>query len=237
MTIFGSYLGKDHSLLGESINIVALDTFVAIVSGLIIFPTCFAFGVSPDQGPKLIFVTLPNIFAKMPGGRIWGSCFFIFMAFAAFSTVIAVFENIMSSCMDLWKWSRKKTAIINAIIITVTSIPCVLGFNVWSGFMPFGKNTNVMDLEDFLISNLILPIGSLIYTLFCTSRYGWGWDNYIKEVNSGSGLKIPKQIRFYCKWILPITIIFIIVNGLFQNSFKRIWNVTCDILRNQCVPI
>ena len=214
MTIFGSYLDKDRSLLGESINIVALDTFVAVVSGLIIFPTCFAFGVSPDQGPKLIFVTLPNIFAKMPGGRIWGSCFFIFMAFAAFSTVIAVFENIMSSCMDLWKWSRKKTALINAVIIIITSIPCVLGFNVLSGFHPLGKGTNVMDLEDFIISNLILPIGSLIYTLFCTSKYGWGWDNYLEEVNSGIGLKVPGKIRFYCKWILPITTLFIIVNGL-----------------------
>ena len=178
MTIFGNYLGKDRSLLGESINIVALDTFVAVVSGLIIFPTCFAFGVSPEQGPKLIFVTLPNIFAQMPGGRIWGSCFFIFMAFAAFSTVIAVFENIMSSCMDLWKWSRKKTAIINAIIVIITSIPCVLGFNVLSGFNPLGKN--IIELEDFIISNLILPIGSLICTLFCTSKFGWGWDDYLK---------------------------------------------------------
>ena len=214
MTIFGSYLSKDHSLLGESINIVALDTFVAIVSGLIIFPSCFAFGVNPDQGPSLIFVTLPNIFIKMPGGRIIGSCFFIFMAFAAFSTVIAVFENIMSSCMDLWGWGRKKTALINTILIIIGSIPCVLGFNILSGFHPLGKGTNVMDLEDFLVSNLILPIGSLIYTLFCTSKYGWGWDNYLKEVNTGNGLKVPGKIRFYCKWILPLVTLFIIVNGL-----------------------
>lgn len=220
MTIFGSYLGKDHSLLGESINIIVLDTFVAIVSGLIIFPTCFAFGVEPDQGPSLIFVTLPNIFAKMPGGRIFGSCFFVFMAFAAFSTVIAVFENIMSSCMDLWKWSRKKTSIINGIIIIAGSIPCVLGFNVLSGFHPLGGETNVMDLEDFMISNLILPIGSLIYTLFCTSRYGWGWDNYMKEVNTGSGLKVSGKIRFYCKWILPSITLIIIVNGLISTFAK-----------------
>lgn len=186
MAIFGSYLGKDRSLLGESINIVALDTFVAIVSGLIIFPSCFAFGVNPDQGPSLIFVTLPNIFIQMPGGRIWGSCFFIFMAFAAFSTVIAVFENIMSSCMDLWGWSRKKTAIVNTIVIILASLPCILGFNLLSGFHPLGDGTSVLDLEDFMISNLILPIGSLIYTLFCTSKYGWGWDNYIAEVNLGS---------------------------------------------------
>ena len=214
MTIFGSYLSKDHSLLGESINIVALDTFVAIVSGLIIFPSCFAFGVNPDQGPSLIFVTLPNIFIKMPGCRIIGSCFFIFMAFAAFSTVIAVFENIMSSCMDLWGWGRKKTALINTILIIIGSIPCVLGFNILSGFHPLGKGTNVMDLEDFLVSNLILPIGSLIYTLFCTSKYGWGWDNYLKEVNTGNGLNVPGKIRFYCKWILPLVTLFIIVNGL-----------------------
>lgn len=220
MAIFGSYLSKDRSLLGESVNIVALDTFVAIVSGLIIFPSCFAFGVNPDQGPPLIFVTLPNIFAKMPGGRIWGSCFFIFMAFAAFSTVIAVFENIMSSCMDLWHWSRRKTAIINSIIVIVLSLPCVLGFNVLSGFNPLGAGTTIMDLEDFLISNLILPIGSLIYTLFCTSKYGWGWDNYITEANSGSGLKIPRKIRFYCKWILPIITFIIIVNGLISVFSK-----------------
>lgn len=220
MAIFGSYLGKDRSLLGESINIVALDTFVAIVSGLIIFPSCFAFGVNPDQGPSLIFVTLPNIFIQMPGGRIWGSCFFIFMAFAAFSTVIAVFENIMSSCMDLWGWSRKKTAIVNTIVIILASLPCILGFNLLSGFHPLGDGTSVLDLEDFMISNLILPIGSLIYTLFCTSKYGWGWDNYIAEVNLGSGLKVPNKIRFYCKWILPLITLIIIVNGLISVFFK-----------------
>ena len=220
MAIFGSYLGKDRSLLGESINIVALDTFVAIVSGLIIFPSCFAFGVNPDQGPSLIFVTLPNIFIQMPGGRIWGSCFFIFMAFAAFSTVIAVFENIMSSCMDLWGWSRKKTAIVNTIVIILASLPCILGFNLLSGFHPLGDGTSVLDLEDFMISNLILPIGSLIYTLFCTSKYGWGWDNYIAEVNLGSGLKVPNKIRIYCKWILPLITLIIIVNGLISVFFK-----------------
>ena len=220
MAIFGSYLGKDRSLLGESINIVALDTFVAIVSGLIIFPSCFAFGVNPDQGPSLIFVTLPNIFVQMPGGRIWGSCFFIFMAFAAFSTVIAVFENIMSSCMDLWGWSRKKTAIVNTIVIILASLPCILGFNLLSGFHPLGDGTSVLDLEDFMISNLILPIGSLIYTLFCTSKYGWGWDNYISEVNLGSGLKVPNKIRIYCKWILPLITLIIIVNGLISVFFK-----------------
>ena len=220
MAIFGSYLGKDRSLLGESINIVALDTFVAIVSGLIIFPSCFAFGVNPDQGPSLIFVTLPNIFIQMPGGRIWGSCFFIFMAFAAFSTVIAVFENIMSSCMDLWGWSRKKTAIVNTIVIILASLPCILGFNLLSGFHPLGDGTSVLDLEDFMISNLILPIGSLIYTLFCTSKYGWGWDNYIAEVNLGSGLMVPNKIRFYCNWVLPLITLIIIVNGLISVFFK-----------------
>ena len=156
----------------------------------------------------------------MPGGRIGGSCFFIFMAFAAFSTVIAVFENIMSSCMDLWGWSRKKTAIINTIVIILASLPCILGFNLLSGFHPLGEGTSVLDLEDFMISNLILPIGSLIYTLFCTSKYGWGWDNYIAEVNLGSGLKVTNKIRFYCKWILPLITLIIIVNGLISVFFK-----------------
>ena len=220
MAIFGSYLGKERSLLGESINIAVLDTFVAIVAGLIIFPACFAFGVNPDSGPSLIFITLPNIFNAMPGGRIWGSLFFLFMSFAAFSTVIAVFENIMSSCMDLWGWSRKKTAVVNGILLIVLSLPCILGFNIWSGFQPFGAGTGVLDLEDFLVSNLLLPIGSLIYTLFCVSRYGWGWDKYMAEVNAGEGLKVPAWIRGYCTYVLPCITFIIIVNGLYSVFFK-----------------
>ena len=220
MAIFGSYLGKERSLLGESINIAVLDTFVAIVAGLIIFPACFAFGVNPDSGPSLIFISLPNIFNAMPGGRIWGSLFFLFMSFAAFSTVIAVFENIMSSCMDLWGWSRKKTAVVNGILLIVLSLPCILGFNIWSGFQPFGAGTGVLDLEDFLVSNLLLPIGSLIYTLFCVSRYGWGWDKYMAEVNAGEGLKVPAWIRGYCTYVLPCITFIIIVNGLYSVFFK-----------------
>lgn len=215
MAIFGSYFDKERTLLGESINIAILDTSVAIVAGLIIFPACFAFGVNPDSGPSLIFITLPNIFKAMPGGRIWGSCFFLFMAFASLSTVIAVFENLMSSCMDLWGWSRKKSAILNTCFMIVVSLPCVLGFNVLSGFEPLGAGTTILDLEDFIVSNLLLPIGSLVFILFCVSRYGWGFDNYIKEVNEGKGIKMPKFIKNYCLYVLPIIIFVLIINGLY----------------------
>lgn len=220
MAIFGSYLGRERSLLGESVNIAILDTFVAIVAGLIIFPACFAFGVNPDSGPSLIFITLPNIFNAMAGGRVWGSLFFLFMSFAAFSTVIAVFETIMSSCMDLWGWSRKKAALINVFLLILLSTPCVLGFNLWSDFQPFGAGTGVLDLEDFVVSNLLLPIGSLIYTLFCVSRYGWGWDKYIAEANTGKGLKMPNWIRGYCTYVLPLITFIIIINGLYSVFFK-----------------
>ena len=220
MAIFGSYLGKERSLLGESVNIAILDTFVAIVAGLIIFPACFAFGVNPDSGPSLIFITLPNIFNAMTGGRVWGSLFFLFMSFAAFSTVIAVFETIMSSCMDLWGWSRKKAALINVVLLILLSTPCVLGFNVWSDFQPFGPESGVLDLEDFIVSNLLLPIGSLIYTLFCVSRYGWGWDKYIAEVNTGKGLKVPTWLRGYCTYVLPVITFIIIANGIYSVFFK-----------------
>lgn len=215
MSIFGSYLSKERALLGEAIHIALLDTFVAVVAGLIIFPACFAYGVNPDSGPSLIFITLPNIFNAMPGGRIWGSFFFVFMFFAAFSTVIGVFENIISSCIDLWGWSRKKAAFINIVALIVLSLPCVLGFNVLSGFNPLGGTSNVMDLEDFIVSNVLLPVGSLIYTLFCVSRCGWGWDKYIEEVNIGKGMKMPQWIRGYCTWVLPAIIIVVIINGLF----------------------
>ena len=190
MAIFGSYIGKGRALMGEAVNVAVLDTFVAFTAGLIIFPACFAFNVSPDSGPNLIFVTLPNIFNHMAGGRLWGSLFFVFMAFAAFSTVLAVFENIMSCCMDLTGWSRKKTAAINIVLMILLSLPCVLGFNVWSGFQPFGPGSNVLDLEDFLVSNLWLPLGSLVYLMFCTSRYGWGWKNFQNEANDGGGIKV-----------------------------------------------
>lgn len=216
MAIFGSYLDKNCSLLGESITIAGLDTFVAIVAGLIIFPACFAYSVNPDSGPSLIFITLPNIFNNMSNSRIWGSLFFLFMSFAAFSTVIAVFENIMSFGIDLFGWNRKKASLINFAIVTIGSIPCVLGYNILSGITPLGAGTTIMDLEDFLVSNILLPFGSLIYTLFCVTRYGWGWNNYIKEVNAGSGLKVPKWTRGYFTYGLPIIIIIILVRGLIK---------------------
>lgn len=214
MGIFGSYIDKKRSLLGESVNIAVLDTFVAFVSGLVIFPACFAFGINPGQGPGLIFITLPNIFNKMAGGRIWGTLFFVFMAFAAFSTILAVFENIISCCMDLFHWDRKKACIVNFIAITALSLPCVFGYNIWSSFQPLGKGSTVLDLEDFLVSNIILPVGSLCYLLFCVTRFGWGFDKYIEEANTGEGLKIPRQIRFYVTYILPVLLLLLIIKGL-----------------------
>ncbi|GAB2044772.1 sodium-dependent transporter [Agathobaculum sp. TL06] len=214
MAIFGSYVGKSRALLGEAVNVAILDTFVAFTAGLIIFPACFAFGVSPDSGPNLIFVTLPNIFNHMAMGRLWGSLFFVFMAFAAFSTVLAVFENIISCGMDLTGASRKKVAGVNIILIILLSLPCVLGYNIWSGFQPFGDGTAVLDLEDFLVSNIWLPLGSIIYLLFCTSRYGWGWKNFKEEANEGGGLKVRDGIRVYVSYILPLIVLVIFVLGI-----------------------
>ncbi len=214
MAIFGSYIDKKHALLSESINVAFLDTFVAIVSGLIIFPACFAYHVKPNSGPSLIFITLPNIFNHMPLGRLWGSLFFVFMSFAAFSTVLAVFENIMACTMDLFSVSRKQAALINVVLVFLLSLPCALGFNVLSGIHPLGAGTNFMDLEDFLVSNIILPGGSFIFVLFCTRRYGWGWEHFKKEANTGKGLKITDGMRFYMTWILPVIILLIIILGL-----------------------
>ena len=214
MGIFGSYIDKKYSLLGESLNIAILDTFVAFVAGLIIFPSCFAFDISPDQGPGLIFITLPNVFNEMTGGRIWGTLFFIFMTFAAFSTILAVFENIICCGMDLFHWSRKKSCIVNLVAITVLSLPCVFGYNLWSAFQPLGKGSTILDLEDFLVSNMILPIGSLCYLLFCVSRYGWGFEKYMKETNTGEGAKMPQWIRGYVTYVLPVLLLFLIIKGL-----------------------
>lgn len=214
MGIFGSYIDKKRSLLGESVNIAVLDTFVAFVSGLVIFPACFAFNISPGQGPGLIFITLPNIFNQMAGGRIWGTLFFVFMTFAAFSTILAVFENIISCCMDLFHWNRKKACLVNLIVIPLLSLPCVLGYNIWSGFQPRGEGSTILDLEDFLVSNIILPAGSLFYLLFCVTRYGWGFDKYIEEANTGEGLKIPHSIKFYVTYILPVLLFFLIIKWL-----------------------
>ena len=217
MAIFGSYIDKSHRLTGEAVNITILDTSVAFTSGLIIFPACYAFGLNPTEGPKLIFVVLPNIFNSMAGGRFWGALFFVFMSFAALSTVIAVFENIISFGMDLWGWSRKNAVIVNLFAIIILSLPCVLGYNVLSSFQPLGEGSAILDLEDFIISNCLLPLGSLIYLAFCTSRYGWGWDNFIKEADSGIGIKFPKGARFYVTWILPLIVLIIFFVGIFQK--------------------
>ncbi len=212
MAIFGSYIGKERALMGEAVNVAVLDTFVALCAGMIIFPACFAYGVQPDSGPNLIFVTLPNIFNNIPMGRLWGSLFFVFMTFAAFSTIIAVFENIMACCIDLFGWTRKKACAINAVILFVCSIPCALGFNVWSGFSIGGKG--IMDLEDFAVSNLLLPLGSLIYVLFCVTRYGWGWDKFVAEANEGKGIKVANWMRLYMTIAIPILILIIFLIGI-----------------------
>ena len=219
LAIFGSYIGRDRALTGEAINITILDTVVALLSGLIIFPACFAFGVNPDSGVNLIYVTLPNIFNAMGQGRIWGSLFFIFMFFASASTIIAVFENILSFAMDLTGCSRKKAVLVNLFVIVVLSLPCVFGFNLLSGFQPLGPGSNVFDLEDFIVSNNLLPLGSLVYLLFCVSRYGWGWDSFIKEANTGRGVKFPKWIRIYVTFILPVIVLVIFFQGYISKFF------------------
>ena len=217
MSIFGSYIGKENSLLGESVRIVVLDTFVAITAGLIIFPACFTYHVDQTSGPSLIFITLPNIFANMSMGRLWGSLFFLFMAFAAMSTVLAVFENIICCGMELTGCSRKKSSLVNLVLIILLSMPCVLGYNLWAwdGFAVFGGA--VLDVEDFLVSNLFLPLGSLVYLLFCVTRYGWGWQNYKKEVNTGKGLKVQDWMRGYLTYVLPLIVVFIFAFGLYDK--------------------
>lgn len=218
MMIFGSYIDKSRTLLGESINIALLDTFVAIIAGLIIFPSCFAFNVEPDSGPSLIFITLPNVFTSMKGGRIWGSLFFLFMTFSAFSTVIALFENILTCCVEKFNITRKKAVLINIIIISVLSLPCVFGFNILSSLHPLGGESTILDFEDFLVSNLILPAGSLMYLFFCISKRGWGFDNYLKEANTGVGPKIPRWIKPYYKYVMPIIMLILLVQGI-VNTF------------------
>lgn len=213
MEIFGSYMSKDHTLTGESIRICALDTFVALMSGLIIFPACFSFNVQPDQGPSLIFITLPKVFANMAGGRLWGSLFFLFMTFASFSTVTAVFENLLASCIDNFGWTRKKAIIINCIFVFAASMPCLLGYNVLSNIHLIRGN-DILGTEDFLVSNLLLPVGSLIYLLFCVSKWGWGFDKYMEEVNTGKGIKMSRHFKFYFQFILPILILVILIQGL-----------------------
>ena len=216
MEIFGSYMGKECTLAGESVNILILDTFVALMAGLIIIPACFAFGVEPGAGPGLVFITLPNVFNQMAGGRLWGALFFLFMSFAALSTVIAVFENILSFAMDLWGWKRNKAVVFNIVLIIILSMPAILGFGPWSGIQILGEGTNIMDLEDFIISNNILPLGSVVFVIFCASKNGWGWDNFIKEANTGSGLKFPKFIRNYMLWVIPAVVAVIYLKGYYD---------------------
>ncbi len=220
MAIFGSYIGKERSLLGESINVAVLDTFVAITSGLIIFPACAAFNVEVDSGPSLIFITLPNIFNKLPGGAVWGSLFFVFLSFAALSTVLAVFENIIACTIDMMGCSRKKACLFNGVLLFVLSLPCTLGFNLLSGITPFGGTSTIMDLEDFILSNLLLPIGSLCFIIFCVSKKGWGWKNFTKEANTGKGAKIANWMRVYMTYVLPVIVFLLFVIGLY-NFFNK----------------
>lgn len=220
MAIFGSYIGKSKRLTGEAIWVILLDTFVALMAGLIIFPACFSFGVNPGSGPSLLFVTLPNVFNHMPLGRLWGTLFFLFMLFAALSTVIAVFENIVCCFLELLRKDRKIIISRGIPIIILLSMPCLLGFNVLSGVQPLGEGSCILDLEDFLVSNNLLPIGSVIYLLFCTSRYGWGWDNFIREADTGKGIAFPKWLRFYVSYVLPLIVLAIFVQGYYAKFFQ-----------------
>ena len=213
MEIFGSYIDKKQSLTGEAIRIIALDTSVALMAGLIIFPACFSFGVNPGSGPGLLFVTLPNIFSQMSGGRFWGALFFLFMSFAAMTTLIAVFENIIAYWMDTHGWPRKKAALVNMAVIMVLSVPCILGFNALSSFSPLGEGTTILDLEDFLISSTIMPLGSLLFVIFCSHRSGWGWKNFVAEADTGEGIRFPSWLRFYVRWILPVIVVCIFAKG------------------------
>ncbi len=236
MLIFGSYIEKERRLAGEAVSITALDTFVALMAGFIIIPACFSFGIEPGAGPSLIFITIPNIFAQMPGGQIWSALFFLFLTFAAFSTLVAVFENIISFDMDMFGWTRKKSVYVSALLIIVLSMPCVLGFNLWSAFAPLGEGTNIMDLEDFIVSNNLLPLGSLGYVLFCTKKNGWGWDNFINEVNEGKGIAFPKGLRAYMSYGLPLIIVIIYLKGYYDKfagmgtTMLTVWMVIAVLL-------
>lgn len=220
MTIFGSYIDKSRSLTGEALYIVLLDTVVALMAGLIIFPACFAFDVDAGSGPGLVFVTLPNVFNSMPGGQLWGMLFFIFMSFAALTTVIAVLENIVAYGIDVLKWTRKKAVTVNFVLVFLLSLPCALGFNVLSGIQPFGPGSMILDLEDFIVSNNLLPLGSMVFLFFCCYKRGWGWDNFIAEADTGKGLMFPKGLRLYVKYVLPFIVFFVFVQGYIDKFFK-----------------
>ena len=220
MEIFGSYIEKKHTLFSEAGNIVLVDTFVALMAGFIIIPTCFAYGVEPGAGPSLLFITLPNVFNNMSMGRVWGTCFFVFMSFAALSTIIAVFENIISFFMDLRDWSRTKSVLVNIGLVIILSLPCVFGFNLLKEIEPMGAGSNIMDLEDFLVSYNLFPLGSMIFVMFCTRENGWGWNNFIKEANEGNGLRFPTSIKWYMKYILPIIIMVVYLKGYYDTFSK-----------------
>ena len=213
MAIFGSYIGKERALMGEAVRVSLLDTMVALCSGLIIFPACFAYGVDVNSGPALIFMTLPNVFNHIALGRFWGSLFFLFMTFAAFSTVLAVFENIVCCVGELTLWSRKKTCLICCVGIFLLSLPCLLGYNLWSGVRPIAGH-DILDSEDFMVSNVMLPLGSALFVLFCTVRYGWGWKNFMAEANEGTGLKVAQWMRPYMTYVLPVIVLVIFIIGL-----------------------
>lgn len=236
MEIFGSYLGKEKKLGGEAISVMALDTFVALTAGFIIIPACFAFGVQPDSGPSLLFITLPNLFNQMAGGNIWGAMFFVFMSFAALSTIVAVFENLIATFMDMNGWKRSKSVGVNFVIVTAISIPAILGFNVLSKIQPLGDGTGIMDLEDFIVSYNLLPLGSLLFVMFCVRKNGWGFDNFLKEANTGSGLRFPKWSRAYMQYILPIIVTVVYLKGYYdffvgeQTTVRILWMAIALIL-------
>jgi NSS family neurotransmitter:Na+ symporter len=217
MAIFGSYIGRDRTMLGEALSVVALDTFAAVSSGLVVIPACFAFGIAPAQGPGLIFVTLPNVFNAMPLGRLWGALFFLFMSFAALTTVLAVFENVAACIMDFAGISRRRACAATFVLIGVLSLPCAFGFNIWSPFHPLGEGSCVLDLEDFLVSDVLLPLGAIAFALFCTRRYGWGWKRFLAETNAGKGPKFPESLRLYCAYCLPAIVLLIFVSGILRR--------------------
>ena len=220
MTVFGSYQSKSRSLTGEAIWITTLNTLTGIMAGLIIFPACFSFGVEPGAGPGLVFVTLPNIFNTMDGGRFWGTLFFVFLSFASLSTVIGVFENIISYSVDVWGMERRKAALVHTVGMWLLSLPCALGFNLLDFVQPLGEGSSILDLEDFILSNNLLPLGSLLFILFCTRKRGWGWDNFLQEANEGQGLKFPRLLRFYLTWVLPAMILVVMLLGYVDKFFK-----------------
>ena len=220
MEIFGSYLSKERKLTGEALSVTILDTFIALMAGIIIIPSCFAYDVQPDAGPSLLYITLPSVFNHMPNGRLWGTCFFIFMAFAAISTVIAVFENIVKMTHDATEWERKECVLVNLIGVAVLSIPAVLGYNILSGIQPLGAGSTIMDLEDFIVSYNILPLGSILFVLFCVRKNGWGWDNFVAEVNTGKGMSFSHKLRWYMNYIVPTLGILIYLGG-YYDMFKK----------------